>query len=684
MNRSFLAAAAMLAIVAAPARAQQSAPAAPLAAAPIPALDPADIDTTCKPCRNFYKFATGGWEKRTQIPAAFSSWSGFHELTERNNLLVRTVLETAARDAETTKDADRRKLGRLYASCMDSTRAEAEGATPIAGDLRRIAMIANRDQLRRELIRLHGEGLDFLFRAGADQDQKNSQRMIFGVSQGGLGLPDRDFYFKTDSAAMKMRADYVDHVAAILRLTGTPAAQATSDAARIMALETALAEPSLNRLQRRDPNAQYHFMSVADADTLSPGFSWRAYLDARGLQRVDSLDVSHPAFVKRMAQELATRPLEDWKAYLRFHLAHQSAPYLSSAFVNQRFAYDSKLTGARELQPRWRRCVGMANGLLGDALGREYAAVAFTPEAKRAMDEMIDNLFAVYRSRLESLPWMGPETRKQAMAKLATFDRKIGYPDRWRDYSALDIQRGGGFANVRRARAFEERRNLAKVGKPVDRTEWFMTVPTVNAYYSPPNNEIAFPAGRLQAPFFHVSYDIGANYGGVGGTIGHEISHGFDDQGRKYDAQGNLRDWWTADDAQRFGELAALVERQYGAYTVLDSLHLNAKQTMGENIADVAGVSIAFGALQRALEGKPRVTIDGYTPEQRFFLAYAQARKQLWRDPALRLQVQTGVHSPGEFRVNGPLSNMPEFAATWGCKEGDPMVRPADVRAKIW
>jgi predicted metalloendopeptidase len=681
MTRSTLAVAALLALAAAPGQAQR---AATPATAPIAALNPADIDTTCKPCSNFYKFATGGWEKRTEIPAAFSSWSGFHELTERNNLLVREVLESAARDAETTRDADRRKLGRLYASCMDSTRAEADGATPIAGDLRRIAAIANRDQLRREIVRLHEEGMNLLFGAGADQDQKNSQRMIFGVAQAGLGLPDRDFYFKTDSAATKMRADYVNHVAAMLRLTGTPAAQATRDAARIMALETALAEPSLNRLQRRDPNTQYHFMSVADADTLSPGFSWRAYLNARGLQRVDSLDVSHPAFVKRMARELESRPLDDWKAYLRFHLAHQAAPFLSRAFVDQRFAYDSKLTGAREQQPRWRRCVGTVNGLLGDALGREYAAVAFTPEAKKAMDEMIDNLFAVYRERLETLPWMGPETQKQAMAKLGTFERKIGYPTKWRDYSALDIQRGSGFQNVRRAYAFEERRDLTKVGKPVDRTEWFMTVPTVNAYYSPPNNEIAFPAGRLQPPFFHITYDIGANYGGVGGTIGHEISHGFDDQGRKYDAQGNLRDWWTADDAQRFGELAGRIERQYAAYFVLDSLHLNARQTMGENIADVAGVSIAFGALKKALEGKPRVMIDGYTPEQRFFLAYAQARKQVWRDPALRLQVQTGVHSPGEFRVNGPLSNMPEFAETWGCKEGDPMVRPADVRAKIW
>ena len=650
----------------------------------MPALDVADIDTTCKPCSNFYRYATGGWARRTQIPAAFSSWSGFNELNERNNAVVRNLLESAARESETTKNADRRRIGRLYATCMDSTLAEAQGAKPIEADLKRIDAIRTRAQLRDEIVRMHNEGMSVIFGSGATTDQKNSTRTIFAAGQGGLGLPDRDFYFKSDTQATRMRADYVDHMTAMFGLVGTPAAQARAEAERVMAVEMALAEPSLNRLQRRDPHAQYNFMSVSEANAKTPGWSWRTYLDARGLRQVDSLNVAHPAFFARLAKELEERPIEDWKAYLRFRIASGAAPLLSSAFVKQNFAYQSKQTGAREMQPRWRRCLNMVDNNLGDALGREYAAVAFTPEAKKAMDEMIDNLFAVYRERLETLPWMGEETRKQAMAKLTSFQRKIGYPEKWRDYSALDIQRGHVLGNLRRVSAFEEKRNLAKIGKPVDRTEWAMTVPTVNAYYSPVNNEIAFPAGRLQPPFFHATYDLGANYGGVGGTIGHEISHGFDDQGRKYDAQGNLKDWWTADDAQRFGELAARVERQYGAYTVLDGLALNAKQTMGENIADVAGVSIAFGALQKALAGKPRVTIDGYTPEQRFFLAYAQARKQLWRDPALRLQVQTGVHSPGEFRVNGPLSNMPEFAATWGCKEGDLMVRPADVRAKIW
>jgi putative endopeptidase len=653
-------------------------------AAPAAALDPADVDTTCKPCENFYRFATGGWEKRTPIPAAYPSWSGFNELTDRNYAVLRGILETAAREAETTADADRRRLGRLYATCMDSARAESEGAAPIAGDLRRIAAVSTREQLGAEIARLHAEGVELVFNGDATRDDRNSRRTIFQASQGGMGLRDRDFYFQADSAGRKMRDDYRAHVAAMLRLLGDSPAAAAAGAERVLALETALAEGALNRLQQRDPDAQYNLMAVAGAQALTPAFSWSAYLRAQGLERVDSFNVSQPAFFRALGRSLAERPLDDWKTYLRFHLAGRAAPWLSSAFAKQDFAYASTLTGARQMQPRWRRCLGRADDLLGEALGREYAAVAFTPEAKAQMDGMIDNLLAVYRERIRTVPWMGEETRRQALAKLASFDRKIGYPESWRDYSGFEVERGSFYANVRRGQAFEARRTRGQIGREVDRAEWAMTVPTVNAYYSANSNEIVFPAGRLQPPFFHASYDIGANYGGIGATIGHEVSHGFDDQGRKFDAEGNLRDWWTADDAARFGELAGRVERQYAAYTVLDGLHLNAKQTMGENIADVAGVAIAFQAMQRALQGRPRELIDGYTPEQRFFLAYAQARRQVWRDPALRIQVQTGVHSPGEFRVNGPLANMPEFAATWGCKPGDPMVRPEGERVRIW
>ena len=648
------------------------------------ALNPADVDTTCHPCRNFYRFATGAWERATPIPAAFSSWSSFDELTQRNYELVRGILETAAREADTTTDADRRRLGRFYGTCMDSAAVEGEGLRPLRAGLDRIDRVRTRAQLRDEIARLHGEGAPILFGFGSQQDALDSRRVIFAVTQGGLGLPDRDYYFKTDSATQAIRSAYEEHVAGMLRLLGAPAARAQAQAAQVVALEAVLATPSLNRLQLRDPKTQYHMMPVAEADRLTPSFSWHGYLRGLGAVAVDSFNVSHPEFFRTLARELETRPVEEWKSYLRFHLANDAAPWLSSAFVNQRFAFTSKLTGARELQPRWRRCLAATDRLLGDALGKEYVKVAYTPEAKAAMDAIIDNLMVVYRRRLQAMPWMGEETRREALRKLDTFGRKIGYPQSWRDYGSLDVRPTGWFENARRAVAFENRRDLDKVGKPVDRGEWVMTPPTVNAYYNPANNEIAFPAGRLQPPFFHPSFDLAANYGGIGATIGHEISHGFDDQGRKYDAEGNLRDWWTADDATRFAALAERLERQYSGYTVLGDLHLNGKQTLGENIADNGGVSIAYEALQLALGDHPRTLIDGYTPEQRFFLAWAQARRTTWRDPALRLQVQTGVHSPGEFRVNGPLANMPEFAAAWGCKAGDAMVRADGERNTIW
>ena len=646
------------------------------------AINPADIDTTCKPCDNFYKFATGGWKRSTPVPPAFSTWSSFDELTQRNYDVVRSILETSARQASTTRDADARKLGRFYASCLDSTAIESRGAAPIADDLARVDAITTRDQLRAAIVRLHQSSLDVPFGFTSNQDAADSRRVIFVVSQRGLGLPDRDYYFNTDSASRAIRGAYEQHVAATLRLTGVAPEMATQQAARVMALETALAEASMNRLQLRDPKARYNMKSVADADQLTPGFAWRPYLAALGLTGVDSFNVAQPDFFRRLASELETRSLDDWKAYLRFRVANAASPLLSSAFVNQNFAFTSKLTGARELLPRWRRCLQAADQFLTDPLAREYVKTAYTPEAKAAMNAMIDNLMTVYKRRIQSLPWMGEATRAEALRKLATFGRKVGYPDRWRDYSALDVQPTGWYESLRRAAAFQTKRDLAKIGKPVDRGEWGMTPPTVNAYYSAQNNEIGFPAGRLQPPFFHPSYDLGANYGGIAATIGHEVSHGFDDQGRKYDSEGNLRDWWTADDATRFGELAGQLERQYTSYTVLDGLSLNGKQTLGENIADNAGVSIAYEALQIALQGKPRQVIDGFTPEQRFFLGWAQARRQTWRDQALRLTIQTGVHSPGEFRVNGPLSNMPEFAAAFGCKAGDAMVRASLI--KIW
>lgn len=653
--------------------------------ASIRAFNLADLDTTCAPCENFYKFATGGWEKRVPIPAAYSNWSSFNELTERNFATIREILESAARERRQERDPERQKLGNLYATCMDSTEAERRGLSPLRADLDRIASISTRAQLKAEIARLHSVGIGVGFGSGSQQDPSDSRRVILGLFQGGLGLPDRDYYFRTDTATVGIQKAYREHLSALLVLAGVAPEQARGQADQVYALEARLADASLSRVEQRDPKARYHFMSVAQADRQAPVFRWSEYMEALGVAGVDSFNLAHPRFFARLAEELESRPLEEWKAYLTSHLIRGSASELSSAFVNQNFAFGSRLTGARELLPRWRRCLSASDRFLSDALGKEYVKTAFTPEAKATMDAMIDNLMVVYRRRLEGLTWMGEDTRREALRKLGTFGRKIGYPSEWEDYTSYEVTPQGWFENVRRGIAYENRKDLAKVGKPVDRGEWLMTPPTVNAYYSAANNEIAFPAGRLQPPFFHPTFDLAANYGGIGATIGHEVSHGFDDQGRKYDADGNLRDWWTADDAARFGELAARIERQYSEYSVLDgSLHLNGKQTLGENIADIGGVAIAFEALQLALKDKPRELIDGFTPEQRFFLGWAQARRTAFRDQALRLQVQTGVHSPGEFRVNGPLSNMVEFAAAFGCKLGDRMVRPPAERNGIW
>ena len=645
----------------------------------IPALNVADIDSTCRPCEDFYKYSSGGWMKRTTIPAAFSSWSPFNELTERNSLLIRSILEQAAADAKTTKDAGRRKLGNYYASCMDTAAIETRGDAPLRPYLARVDKLTTRAEVITEIMQAHRNGIGALFGFGAGPDAKDSRRVIFRVGQAGIGMPDRDYYFKNDSATVAIRTAYQDNVAKMLELAGTPAATAEKQAVEVLSLEKALAEASLGRVELRDPKNQYHMMSVAEANALTPGWSWTTYLRTIGVA-TDSFNVAQPEFFKAMAKLLAERPVEDWKAYLRFRTVSGMAGLLSSKFVNQSFAYSSKLTGAREQQPRWRVCLSSADNQLTDLLGKEYVKVAFTPEAKTTMDAMISNLMAVYKTRLESLPWMGEATRKEALKKLGTFGHKLGYPATWKTYAAVDIKPTGWFENVRGASLYARNEGLKTVGKPVDRSEWGMSPPTVNAYYSAANNEIVFPAGRMQPPFFHPSYDLGANYGGIGATIGHETSHGFDDQGRKFDADGNLRDWWTTDDATRFGQLAADLDKQYSDYTVLDGLHLNGKLTMGENIGDNAGVAIAYDALQLALKGQPRVLVDGFTPEQRFFLGWAQARRTMWRDQALRLAVQTDPHSPGEFRVNGPLSNMPEFAAAFGCTKGDKMVRANPIR----
>ena len=508
--------------------------------------------------------------------------------------------------------------------------------------------------------------------------------MIADVSQAGLGLPTREHYLRADDEARRIRAGYAGTIASMLRLAGDPDTVAATKAAMILDLETALARARLSWVELREANWGYNLMTIAEANATSPGFDWQRYLAALALPQVTQINLGAPKYYAALGVELERRPLEVWKAYLHWHVIRSIAPHLSTPFEEQSFRLWSTLSGAREQQPRWRRCLATTDQLLGDALGREYVKTQFGPEARAKMLELIQRVRVAFRERISRADWVSDPTRVEALRKLDAIRQKIGYPDRWRDYAALDIRPEPFAMNVLRAKAFLIRENLERIGGPVDRNRWRMTAPTANAYNDWSLNEIAFPAGRLQPPFFSVSYDDAANYGGIGTTIGHELSHGFDDLGRKYDAEGNMRDWWTPEDARRFRDRAEVIERQYGAYVVIDTLKLNGKLTLGENIADVVGVSIAYSALEQALRGKPRTPIDGFTPEQRFFLAYAQSRLEARRPEAIRLMLTNDAHAPSRLRVNGPLSNMPEFARAFGCTPGDAMVRPEGARARIW
>jgi putative endopeptidase len=629
-------------------------------------------------------FANNGWIERNPIPGAFASWGTFNELSERNTLVLKGIAERAAAQAASSPDTSTRKLGTFYASCMDSTTVEHAGIEPIADELARIEAINDHAALVDEIARLHTLGYGGAFAFGAVADAKNASRVVANASQGGLTLPDREYYLRADTEGTATRDRLVASVTSMLSLAGDSTPMAESRAQRILALETSLARSQLSRVALRDPNARYHPMTVEQAAAATPGFDWRRYLAEVGLPNVTTINVGTPEFFVTLGNELTTRPLDDWKAYLRWTVVNRSASQLGAPFADESFRLASMLTGAREQQPRWKRCLVATDQLLGDALGREYVKTEFSPEAKTKMAEIVSSLRAVLRDRIRHADWMSDETRVEALRKLDAFSQKVGYPDTWNDYAGLDIAAVPYAENVRRVRSWLFQRDLMRIGRSVDREQWLMTTPTVNAYYSAQLNEIVFPAGRLQPPFFNVAYDEAANYGGIGATIGHEMSHGFDDSGRQYDALGNVRDWWAPEDARRYRARASVVERQYSAYVAIDTLHLNGRLTLGENIADVVGVSLAYEAMEHELNGKSRAPIDGFTPEQRFFLAYAQARLSVLRPESARLLLATDPHSPGRFRVNGPLSNMPEFAKAFACKEGDPMVRSEGARARIW
>jgi len=648
-------------------------------------FDVADLDTTCKPCQDFFNYASGGWIKRNPIQPEYASWGRFNALQNHNQEVLRQILEAAA-VTKTANGSIDQKIGDFYSACMSTDAVEAAGIKPIEPELDRIAAVSNLAQLQDEAAHLQSLGTRVFFSFGSEQDDKNSQQVIGGASQGGLGLPDRDYYTKDDDKSKQIRDQYVAHVAKIMELAGDAPDKASAEARTVLAIETQMAKASKTRVERRDPEANYHKMDPAQLRALTPDFSWETYFRNVGFPNIHSVNVGQPEFFQALDKQLKSVPISDWKIYLRWHLITASVPALPGKFVDENFNfYGRTLTGAKEIQPRWKRCVNATDRNLGEALGQKYVEKVFPPQAKQRANQMVQNLVASLRSDLETLPWMSDPTRKQAVAKLSAIALKIGYPDKWRDYSAYEVGRDSYIANLERGSAFEFHRELAKIDKPVDRTEWGMSPPTVNAYYDPNMNEIVFPAGILQPPFFDASADDALNYGGIGAVIGHEMTHGFDDQGAQYDAQGNLHNWWTPEDLKNFKERTACVEKQFDSFVVVDDLHENGKLVLGESIADLGGLTIAHMAFDHTLAGKPEpAPIDGFAPEQRFFLSFARIWGTTARPEFERMMTTVDPHPLPRFRAAGALMNTPEFAKAFDCQAGDKMVKPSDQVCKIW
>lgn len=647
------------------------------------AFDVTRMDDSVEACDNFFQYANGSWIKQTQIPAAYSRWGTFNILGENNNNALKEIL-----DANATKKAaagsNEQLIGDFFASCMDEAAIEKAGVAPLASYFKSIDKIKNAKDLQRQIAAMHNAGIPALFNFGAGADAKNSSMNIANINQGGLSLPNRDFYTKDDAKSAETRAKFVEHLTNMFKLLGDDADQAAMNAKTVMAIQTRLANASKTPVELRDPQKRYNKKTTMELAAITPNFSWADYMKTRNVPAITELNVGQPDFFAEANKMLTDVPVADWKTYLRWMTINSGAPLLSKAFVDENFNFYSKyLTGTKEQQPRWRRCVGATDGAVGEALGAEFVKKNFTPAAQKRMGELIDNLFAAYREAIPKLDWMSPETQQKALAKLNTYKRKIGFNQNPRGFVGLKLNRESYFQNARNVAQFNIARNLKDVGRAVDRTRWGMTPPTVNAYYNASFNEIVFPAGILQPPFFNQNADDAINYGAIGAVIGHEITHGFDDGGSQYDAEGNLKMWWTPDDRKKFEERADCVVNQFGGYQIQEGLNINGKLTLGENIADLGGLAMAYKAYQKSLEGKPKpANIDGFTPEQRFFLGYAQVWSTKSTPEFERQQVLTDSHSHARYRVNGPLSNLPQFAEAFACKTGDKMVRA--VSCKIW
>jgi len=642
------------------------------------------IDRSADPRADFARYAFGAWQKANPVPEDKARWGSFNELDQFNQLALKGILEEAAARANKPGSVEQ-KVGDFFKSAMDTAAIDAAGLKPVEAELSRVAAIASTPELARALATLHDSGVDGFFRVAVKADQKKSDINALYAYQGGMSLPSRDYYF--DAQFEKIRTAFVEHVAKTLALAGDAPESAAAGAKTVFEVEKALAAGAKTPVELRDSLANYNKMPTAELAGKLPVFPLARYLADRGIAGPASGDiiVGQPKFFEGLQAQLAARPLPDWKVYLRYHVLRAASPYLAAPFEAEHFRfYSTVLRGTPEMEPRWQRAARTIDGTLGEALGQLYVARYYPPEAKARMDEMIRNITAVMRDRLSKLDWMTEPTRKKALAKFERFFAKIGHPAKWRDYSSVAIRPGAFLANVRAATGFEVKRRLSQLGQPVDKTEWRMSPPTVNAYFDPTANNINFPAGILQPPFFDYSLDDAVNYGGIGAVIGHEITHGFDDQGRHFDADGNLADWWTPEDAARFEARAKKVVEQFSGYEALPGVKVNGELTLGENIADLGGASLALEALERSLAGKEKKLIDGFTPEQRFFLSWAQVWRTNIRENALRQQVTVDPHSPGNFRAIGPLVNLQPFYDAFGIKEGDPMWRKPEDRAKIW
>lgn len=660
--------------------AQDTAPAPPKPSAV--RFNPDMIDTAIDPCTDFYAYACGKWQTAHPIPSDRSSWGRFNELAERGEYIVRDILDKAAVERP-GRTATEQKIGDYYASCMDESAIEKAGTKPLDPDFQSIAALNSKQDLPQEIIRLHRKGVDVLFGFGSSSDFKNASQIIGELDQGGLSLPDRDYYFKNDPKSVELREKYVAHIQKMFQLLGDDPAKAAAQAKVVLDIETGLAQGAYDPTTRRDPQKIYHKMSNQDLAVLSPAFNWNVYFEGVGAPKFDSLNVIEPEFIKQMQVVLDAHSVDDWKTYLRWHVISSSAPTLPAAFVNENFDFFSKtLVGTKVLRPRWKRCVGYADDDLGEAIGQIYVQQTFGAEGKERTLAMVQALEKSLADDIKSVPWMGDDTKKQALVKLAAITNRIGYPDKWRDFSSLTIVRGEALGNSQRANEYDFQRRLNKIGKALDKRDWPYPPMTINASYNANQNNITFPAGILQPPFYDNQADDAMNFGGMGAVIGHELTHGFDDQGSQFDAEGNLRDWWTPTDKTKFQERTSCIRDQYGSFVAVDDMKLNGKLTLGENAADNGGLRIAYVALLSTFAGKEPAPVDGLTAEQRFFLGWANVWCNNRTDALTRMLTSIDPHSPGKYRVNGTVSNMPEFKDAFHCKPTAPMVNQNACR--VW